>query len=398
MGSVKVSEVEIKIRPMTLAEVKKGSENVKEAVKTLEETGPKSYLNFKNLKKSLDIIGAVGDIVGGIQKFQPDPENPLLQSLQTLEDRVQQLEKNMTASFNEMKSFISKIKFYVKVVTPTSVLTKAMRDCLTNPGQEAVENFKRFHEDFSPIGLIYTILSYLEQGAGNPIRVALEANNQETFEKWEELIGRILKHLMVLEAFYTGICGSDSLQVIEAASEVFGTLYALKKELRLDESWYEISRYLEDFVDTHKHLSHGQKADDLKTKLESYGTSDAYYIIVSDESPDKDHLVINEYSKDQVIQQNRDGICIIIYRSLLANSANLEDIEQMKRDVREYKKDHSDPSKLKFNNAGFSMLIGGLNEQIRSANCPRREYGPGWWTIDWDFGGSIKQKLIAGFK
>lgn len=363
---------------------------------------------------------AVQWILGKIPDDKPDPVAEKMKELQKI---IYDVEKKMNAQFECLKAFISESEFTVDIVTETAILMSLMRSCMKNPTEEAVKSFKDAYECNSPLKLVYIMTSFLEQKSTNPVLMAMSQDeSEELFNTWENIIKGLLGEFLFIEGFATGLFKDGNPyewdRIMEQSQEVFNALKDWRKDFGFKENiaenfeeacqnyWDKMKEYLDNFEDNHGQLSNAQKADEIKKELEKYSTSDSFYVIVSDSTSDKEHFELNKFVDDeQFLEYESETVKIIIYRSRYANIAELEELEKVKWDVRAVKTmaDKKDMKKVRnmienpLPNAGFSMLIGDLHEEIRSVNCPRRKDGPGWWTINWDFGGKIKQKLIVGF-
>ncbi|CAL2052208.1 unnamed protein product [Caenorhabditis brenneri] len=238
---VEVSKVTTVAVPMTEGAIEIGAEAIKELIRSLKsmyETGKFLY-DFLNIKGFINAGQGVGNIISGIIKFIPEPENPLVGSLRELENEVKQLEDQLSQGFDDIKSFMSELKFFVKIVSPVSVLGKLMRDCIKHPGPECVINFKEAYEERSPLNLMYSLISFLEQKSTNPIRLALDKGVclTETFYSWNDIINNLLGQLLLLEAFATGLLGTNTQfnceQIVEESKEVLTILEKIKNDYQI---------------------------------------------------------------------------------------------------------------------------------------------------------------------
>ncbi|CAL2052210.1 unnamed protein product [Caenorhabditis brenneri] len=409
---LEVTKTTSKLRAITPQEAQKLTENINKSVKAIKESvkTEKPLFNVDQVGSTLNALGGIGDIVKGIAKFVPEPEDPVVQNLNKLEKNVKELEKKMAHDFDEMKSFITEVNFFKKIVSPVSILNRYWRDCLKHPCPEAVANFKAIYKDYDPLNLAYTLNSFLEQDSTNPIRMALDVRHDSvTLRKWETIIYRILDQLLVLEAFATGYLSFSTQvntdQLIEAANDAKEKIKELKEMHEFDKHWDEIIIYMKDFINKHPKLKNTEKAEIIKKKLATFSTTDAFYIIVCDDSSDEKYFRLQKFVRDdQFIEVRENGTRVLVYRSFFANSTEIEHLEKMREECQsfeqDYKQDPEMPQKLidyRFKNAGFSLLLGFIDEAIVSVNCPTREYGPGWWTVPWNFGESFQQRLVVGF-
>lgn len=335
--------MKVESRPMTTAEMQKGTEDIGKAVKAVGGSGTKkgSLFDSKQLKGAKNALKGVGSIIKGIRKFRPDPINPMVRSLQTLQDKLKQIDDQMSANFEEMKSFISEIKFFVKIFSPTSVLTKYMRDCVKHPGPESVECFRRIYHQFSPLKLTYTIVSFLKQKSTNPIRLAMNIPNSDprkAYDKWEDIIHKILEQLMMLEAFATGLFGlktdTNCDQMIEGANEVIQALWQFREECS-EKCWEEMKKFMWNYHTGREKMTNNDKVWEVKNKLEEYLTNDAYFIIAMKggycgstynfKGPNLDSQLIQWFAME--------GVGIHVYRSRKANEMKEIDYENSEKAI-----------------------------------------------------------------
>uniref|UniRef100_A0A1I7TVU1 WSN domain-containing protein n=1 Tax=Caenorhabditis tropicalis TaxID=1561998 RepID=A0A1I7TVU1_9PELO len=421
---IEVLQVDVRPRPMTLEEVKEAADYLDKSIdvaKSLIDIGKASleFLKDEKVKKlwndRLSVVAGVGDIIKGLTLIIPGPENPMVGQLKDMADRIEELGDKVSNNFDEMKALITEVNFFVNILSPTFVLTRYMRDCFKNVGPEAKENFTKAYKKHPPIKLVYNLMSCLEQKSTNPIRMAMDAEKAKTkatFKKWEDIISRIMGQFMFLEAFASGLLGTKSKATCEIlltrSTEVFDQMNKWKEEYKKDQGYWEhLKVVLKDYVEKNSRLGLAERAEGIKAELEKYLTSDAFYISVHFAWDHVNWGWMNTVAgEDQFIHINGYGyhnLNTFVYRSKLANSVEIEKLEAMKLKVWSFKTDaYRDkmPQALlddPIPNAGFTILYGKLREEIRWANCPRREYGPGWWTETFNFGGPDPRRLFVGY-
>ncbi|CAL2047664.1 unnamed protein product [Caenorhabditis brenneri] len=422
---VEVAQVTIHPRAMGPEEIKDAAEKCSKSIdviKALLDIG-KAGIGFLKKKETqelwtgrLEMVSGVGTILKGVLKFIPGPPNPMVEELQNLADAVEELEKKISNNFDEMKMYISEVNFFVKIMSPTVVLTRYMMDCMKDPGQRALQNFKKAYEKHSPIQLAYNLKSYLEQKSTNPLKMAMDAEKIKTvatFSKWEDIIGRILGQFLVLEAFGSGLLGIKGSfnwdRLFDSTGYIVDSMEKWKQEYKKDKScnelyWEEMRGFLGPWLDKNAKLSNAEKADFIKNKLDKYLTDDAFYVAVYDHYRGDTHYWADIRAEGgQFINCfGPGGGNTFVYRSKFAKSTDQYTFDTFRNNVQAFKDDYYKnkmPGALREKgivNAGFIILIGGLNEEIRHSNCPKGEFGPGWWTYTVDFGGPVHRRIFAG--
>ncbi|EGT41606.1 hypothetical protein CAEBREN_05088 [Caenorhabditis brenneri] len=420
---LEVAQVTIHPRAMSPEEIKDAAEKCDKSIdviKALLDIG-KAGIGFLKDKKTqelwtgrLEMVSGVGTILKGVLKFIPGPPNPMVEELQNLANAVEELEKKISNNFDEMKMHISEVNFFVKLMCPTVVLTRYMMDCMKDPGQRALQNFKKTYEKHSPIQLAYNLRSYLEQKSTNPLKMAMDAEKIKTvatFSKWEDIISRVLGQFLVLEAFGSGLLGIKGSfnwdRLYDSTHHIVDSMEKWKQEYKEDKScnelyWEEMKSFLEPWLDKNAKLSNAEKADFIKNKLDNYLTADAFYVAVYDHYRGESHYWadIKAGGYQFINCFGPGGGNTFVYRSRFANDSSQNSFDTFRKNVQAFKdKNYQMPAALRnkgIANAGFIVLIGGLNEEIRHSNCPKGEAGPGWWTYTVDFGGPVHRRIFAG--
>uniref|UniRef100_A0A1I7ULH5 Cytoplasmic dynein 2 heavy chain 1 n=1 Tax=Caenorhabditis tropicalis TaxID=1561998 RepID=A0A1I7ULH5_9PELO len=341
---VKISEVKVEPKPMTEDQMETARTHINNAValadSALETTKAIVIIDYRN---RLNAVQGVGDVIKGVLKFIPGPPNPMVTKLGELEEKIKKIGQNMSDHFAEMKAFISEVKFSVKIMSPTLVLIKCMRDCLKCPGPDAIQNFREQYQKNSPLMLAYTCMSYLEQKSTNPLRMAMDAERVKTkaqFKRWESILEQMLKQFLYLEAFAGGLLGLKSefnLDVlVNRAKEIGALIVDWKKECEKDETyWSEVKEYLEKYIPSHTHLNNQQKAKEIAAKLETYLTSDAFHVVVFNESTwQHDYTYHCPNEKTQIVGVwNKGKCCAFIYRSRKGNQMSMSDYENVRDQI-----------------------------------------------------------------
>ncbi|CAL2047658.1 unnamed protein product [Caenorhabditis brenneri] len=389
-----------------------------DVAKSIIETG-KSFLTSdekKPLKMKLECIMAVGDILKGIAKFAPEPDNKTVIELEKLDNQLKIITQNMSTRFEEMKSFITEVNFFVKIISPTNTLIRFMRDCLTHPGPEAVENFRYVYERHPPVELAYALRSFLERRNTNPLLMDMDREvikTNGTFNKWAGLFESAFAQFLFLEAFASGFLGiqNDNTcdRLIEKAVLVMDDLKDWRKGYT-DKNygyWNDIKKDLESMLKDKKYKNNKERADAIKERMDNYMTNDSFYIIVYDSKNSNQENRLwsrNCIGNDQLInRENCNGVNAFVYCSKKGKTMPWDELDDMRKKVQAFKTEQWLKGKLleelkknPIKGAGFMCIIGGLNEEVRAANFTRHDDGPGWYTYYYPWGGAENQRLLAG--
>lgn len=163
---MQVSMVRTVIRPMSSAEFEIAKLVFKQTMgdlKDLYKKGKDFYKDneetFKRAKLAFKAMQGVGDIISGVKNFLPEEQDPMVQMLADLEANVKALSEKLTDNFAEMKNFISEQTFFTNIMSPTSVLTRLMRDCISHPGDSSKDNFRKAYQNVKPLRMQYVSLS-----------------------------------------------------------------------------------------------------------------------------------------------------------------------------------------------------------------------------------------------
>lgn len=392
---------------MSKEEENKASENFKkssEVAKNLLVIADAFFPHFNDEKVRQAWKDRLSVVTGAGSAFRDgsyDPEDPNMRELVT---ELNNLGQKISINIVHLESLAEK-NFCEKILSPTYLLTKYMKDCVAHPGKQSLEKFQEAYKANGPLKLTYLSTRFLEIRATNPLKAAMAAENgktKATFQKWENVIRLNLALLMLIEAF----AADQNLDLMIGETEkTVKKLYTWKEEYKKDEGyWAEMHEYLPKWLNENAKLSNAEKADSIKAKLDGYLTNDAFYISVFDH-----YYNGNQYWDDIRVGKEQFINCYgpgggnnFVYRSKLANQAGFEKMEEFRVKVQSYKNsNYKDKiiealSQNPIPNVGFYIVYGGLNEEIRDSNSTARAHGPGWWTYSFDFGGPHEKKLFIG--
>ncbi|EGT44571.1 hypothetical protein CAEBREN_13289 [Caenorhabditis brenneri] len=397
--------VTVETQAMTSLEVASAVDQISkmiEMVKKVLEKG-KSFYDFFYIEGVINAGKGIGDILSGKHKFDPKKEEAVFNELKILETGIKKLGDQMANGFNELKAYLSEFKFFLSIISPVSVLTKHMRNCLKHPGPDATQNFSKAYSEHSPMALIMTLISYLEGGSSNPIRVAMASGEDRkldpilAFKKWENIIKGVLGQFLLLEAFANGLLEFESdfncTQLVKESTGILDTLKKINLECEDINYWEDLKAFMNEYTPSHTHLNNFQKVNELKAKLEGYRTCDAFFVVVFNEGNfDETYSYVCPNADDQLIGVWNKGMCnAFVYRSREANFMPESEFVDVKNAGRV---------------AGYGKLFGGYKDRIQkqlidttairsdglvwlgdmwrdvaveTANCRGREKGPGWF-------------------
>uniref|UniRef100_A0A1I7TVT8 Helitron_like_N domain-containing protein n=2 Tax=Caenorhabditis tropicalis TaxID=1561998 RepID=A0A1I7TVT8_9PELO len=399
-----MSDDEIKLAADYITKSLAVFKNVIEIGKTKVER-LKNETNRLMWTRRLTGITGIAEMIRGVMMLIPKGENPLVKDIEELTEKVEELGDRVGRSFDDLKSVIAEINFFVKIVGPTFVLGRYMRDCIEHPSKRATGNFKRAYKKHPPFKLFYNLTTCLERSSSNPLRMAMDAekvHSRETFDRWEEMIYMITAQLMILEAFANGLLEFKTKNnldlLITRATTAYDELVEWRKEYSKknhDAYWKDIKEYVEKHTTTYPKMTNAERADDIQNRLDTYLTQDAFYILVFNVSTvDREHSYHCPKAESQMIGVWNKGRCnVIVYRSHLANRLENNVFVKVENEVRACKEG-------KFKNVGtlrnviqtqlldsnsvrgdgFVGLVDLSKDlQVRSAYCSEHMWGPGWW-------------------
>lgn len=358
-------------------------------------------------------IAGLGSLIQSGLKFVPGKEDPVKKKIMELVEQIDKLDEKTKARFDDLKSFITENNFSVEIINEIATQKKFMIDCITFCTPHSIQNFKEAYEQNTPITMIYTLMSLLEQKSTNPLFMAMAAEKLKTtvvFHKWEDTIKAVTGEIKLLEAFACGLLKNNEQYhceiILERSEEIYDAMKIWRKEYEIVD-WDQMTEHIKDYLKFNWRLSNSEKADEIKKKIEAIADKDAFYIIVCDhrKSFDENRLWYKDVidNKQLIVIKDCGGANCFIYCSKKANTVVMKSLEAMKKDVQSYinrKFSGKLTEKLvakPIPNAGFILLIGDLKEEIRVANFKRYEDGPGWYTYYYDFGGPVARRLLVGY-
>ncbi|CAL2052206.1 unnamed protein product [Caenorhabditis brenneri] len=345
--TVEVRQTTIVPTKMTDEELEKAKEDIDKAtelLKSLVLSGAAlvDEKQYATLKSGLGAIVGAGTFIQGILKFIPKAENPLIEPLNIMAENIVKLGEIISQNFQELKLLVSEVNFFVRVMSPTSNLMRYLRDCMKNPGPEAVENFLTAYRKHAPLKLVYTFTSFLERKTTNPLLMAMDAEKiktNTTFNKWEAIYTRIFGNFMVIDAFASGLSGttSDWDRIMDASLEVSKSVAKWREEYTKegDEYWKDMKKWMEGFEE-YSDESIKEKADRIKAKLESYLTTDSFYIIVLNNNCrwQIDYSYYCTSENEQIVGSWSVARCkAFVYRSRKGKTASEEKYQGIKTQV-----------------------------------------------------------------
>ncbi|EGT37254.1 hypothetical protein CAEBREN_16814 [Caenorhabditis brenneri] len=382
---------------------------------------------FPSVKVALEGIMVVGALIKTLNSTIPDQKDPIMDKLLELERNIHSLVDKMNMKFDDMKAFITEINFHDRVIQPNSKLTRYLMDCINHPGKESLQNLKDAYSKYKPLDLAYTVMGLMDHEITNPLKMAMNADllkTKTTFDKWDTTIRSVLAQFLFLEAFSSGLVSDgglyDSKRMIEKSLGLFTKIDQWKADYTNSGSyWSGLKTYLEQFVDDSQNqkLNKSEKADKLKKMMDTVLTNDAFYIVVFSGRGEwkKTYAYHCPKADTQMVGcWNRSGCSVFIYRSHEGNKKHPLEYKFMRREVELCKRGklvytHSmeDAPKSVANDPIFDAgLICCINivekPEVRSANCPNWEWGPGWWITAYmksrDYNMEIQITLIAAFE
>lgn len=386
-------------------------------------------------KNRLGVAGGVGQLIKQLVS-SPTPENPLINQMQQLAERVEALGKKVSTNFDEMEALITEINFFVKILSPNFVLMRFLRDCIHYPCQDSIDNFLKAYHENPPLKLTFNLITYLEQESINPLKheaKSMKIKHSATFRKWERIFTRVLGQSMLIEALAKGLMGDkDTVNIdliIDASIEIFSLVRKWKKEFKVKGDiyayWEEMKEFLPKFMETNSTMSNAKKADKIKEKLDTYLTNDAFYVCVFDKAEKKvDYVYHCFHEEDYMITSWEKGdCCAFIYRTTHLTTAEELEWEETEELANKYHRmkdqvENCRSGKLSingtidirkqlikthmFNLDDFIALISlDKHPEIRSANSPKHKWGPGWWAkveVTKNKNSILKYYLIAAFE
>ncbi|CAO4382356.1 unnamed protein product [Caenorhabditis nigoni] len=200
--------------------------------------------------------------------------------LREIHDQFQVLAIKTREELNELKELMVEMQFDDETMLPVFVLMRYMYDCINNPDKAADQNFARVYEKHNPLELTYTVMGLLDQDVTNPLKIAMNCAplpSKTEFKKYENVVSTVLGHLMILEAFASGmgLSNQENVDLIHKTSfQILESIANMEKEY-MDgaECFKRLETYLPDFQLANKELSNMEKCEKLKKLLEEAMTA-----------------------------------------------------------------------------------------------------------------------------
>lgn len=321
------------------------------------------------------------------------------EKLDLLTKKMEELDKQIQKGFNDMKAFITENKFSEEIINDVSTLKKLWNDCFKVGTPATIEAFRLAYEQKTPLNMVYMLKTFLDHKFTNPLKMSIEKEEKDkkhaTFKKWEKIILTIVGDLKMLESFACGLFKNKNLydcrRIIAQEKEINDCLIQWRQEY-LDDYWKEMKDFLEHNVSSE---SNDAIADKIADKLKSYETDDSFYIFVFNECKwQEDYTYYCDKEDSNIIGVwHSNGKAAFIYRSPRGTQKYDKEYDQIQSEVESCRN-----GKLVYDgglggvirkqlletktitNSGFIGLFWKSKDvKVRSVNCPKREWGPGWW-------------------
>ncbi|CAL2052188.1 unnamed protein product [Caenorhabditis brenneri] len=223
---------------MNKEEKEQATENFKksaELAKNLTEIADNSFVRFNDAKvrqawkEVLTVVTKSGQVIKGMENFQAGPGDPMIEQMDELAEELEKLFNQVSINILNMKT-LSEKHFSKRILSPTYLLTRYMKNCVSNPVAQAKEKLVKAYEAQVPLKLAYALLSILEIKATNPIGKSSDLE----MHKWKDVIELVLALLMFVEAFVNGLLGKNSVinldLLIQATIKIFDQLRKFDNE------------------------------------------------------------------------------------------------------------------------------------------------------------------------
>ncbi|EGT44575.1 hypothetical protein CAEBREN_20404 [Caenorhabditis brenneri] len=367
-------------------------------------------------------VGAA-DVLKSVRKIEA-PFDSVAERLVKWTDAIVELNRIVEADLEKCFALVKDPKLFTKVIHPISILSDFMVNCFQNPGIVAYQNFNSVLQKYSPLKVTQDFVEYLKEKKTNPVILSMDAgefHSIETWNEWMTIIERTLAYLMFIEAFARGYLNAKNQQ-----SEMMSEISSLSKlmeewkkdyKLPLDDRIFqnELYSFIRKFLRKNTNLNNAQKADGIAAQLSTYSTSDAFYVIVMDETNGMEDSSYHCGSHERLVEYCRDGNVVLVYRSHTANRTRPEDFKNIEKDVEACRngklfcngtlenaiQEHILDKKLLSATGFVALAKKTLKPEIRSANCQEYKWGPGWWIQanmkDQKTDSSFPCNLIAAF-
>ncbi|KAF1755141.1 hypothetical protein GCK72_021710 [Caenorhabditis remanei] len=269
----------------------------------------------------LPFISQVGDAVKKIIEKSENAPDPVMKKLNELEKKIDNLGNQLTDHFNEMNSFITKTTFSSSIIIPTKSLMKYLHDCLATRDKEALKNFTAAYNNRKPINIAYDMIGFLEDDETNPLKMEMKADplrTSTTFDKWDKKINAVMSQFLLLEFFACGLIKDqnifDSKMIVERSMKLIETIRMWKEEYKKDPSyWSNMQRVLQTDIDKNGDVDFMLKAWEIKRKLDTIITDDAFFIICRQVGFMDGQFAMSNTAKD-IMLLKKDKYTMAIYR------------------------------------------------------------------------------------
>ncbi|CAL2052182.1 unnamed protein product [Caenorhabditis brenneri] len=315
-------------------------------IKGLEAHKPETERTKKWLK-GLNALSGLTEIFKGIVTITTAADDdPMATKLRLLRGEVDKLGVQIGKHIKRMEIKMAEISFFRQVIGPALVMLRFFKDCLKHPGKESTLNFKKAYEMNSPIELTYTLMSALQYKDTDPIRIELDRQTdkrQQTFQKWESMISRLLGYFMIIEFAAIGYLEHDTKDfelINKKSKEIMSYVDGLRENYHLEaDYWPKIKVFLENKVKS-KNIGSEELRQAIRHELGKYKTTDAFFVFVTHDGkkrdedfnifcPDDDDKVLTSETMDD----NPTKIFAIIYRNCEVHKKSDEDFSKLYQDI-----------------------------------------------------------------
>ncbi|EGT44572.1 hypothetical protein CAEBREN_31923 [Caenorhabditis brenneri] len=269
------------------------------------------------------VLAAFGGLVSlGLDLFF-EKEDPVAKELEQLAEKMKQLDDQIMARFDDMKSFITENKFSVEIIGEVATLKKFMNDVIKMSDENSKENFRAAYEQNPPLNIAYILASLLSQKATNPLSMAVEAdksNSFKTLDAWENIIKTIIGDLLFIESFAAGLLKKEDLfdakRICEQKEETDAMLKELDEKYRVA-PWRDFKKSFPDYLKNHTHLTNEEKALEIRTILEKTIPQYGFFVCVFNRAPYKNKFYLYyDNNPDNIVFLQDVGFChAFVYRS-----------------------------------------------------------------------------------
>uniref|UniRef100_A0A1I7V0Q3 Endotoxin_N domain-containing protein n=1 Tax=Caenorhabditis tropicalis TaxID=1561998 RepID=A0A1I7V0Q3_9PELO len=291
-------------------------------------------------------IAGVGSFIQSLLKMIPDNRpNEVVERYKKLEAAINQLNDKLNEQFAELQSFITENHFETAITAEASVLMQYMRNCMKYQNKEDVDNFRRAYDKMSPLTLVYQMVSLLDGNSANPLLMAMGAEKvktKATFNKWKTIINSVMGEMLFMEAFASGLLNEtpdehNRNMVVKEWEDLNKRIDDWENDFKKDESyWSDAKTFLEDYIQKHTNLNNIQKGEEIKKRLDTYLTSDAFYICVFNQTEWNKAYNYHVLKDKDLIGSWGKGRChAFIYRSRTGSRMNYQSYEALRMKMRD---------------------------------------------------------------